>query len=245
MAAASPSARVTVGPSTASTQALAWDDGALTTHERATITGVLRRALIGWWRTIVPALLVGAVVLVCLVPAAFAAVTGAPLWLVGAATLPFTLALTGTASFAAAVARESLGGDRARLRAATRLDPVLGVVGAGLASASGAALAGPGSVPLVGAGLSAVVLFVSPLVLAYGSVRKRPGFAAIRGGLILAAYRPSWALSLLAMDCLGGFAVAASAGVLLLIVPAVLLVIATALVSDELREIDEPRGARP
>jgi hypothetical protein len=201
---------------------------------RLSLSALLRRATVGFWHEIVRALLVGLVTLVCSAPMVLATVAGAPVWLVGLATLPLAIALTGASSFATAIARD----ERASLRALGRIDPVLAVVGTLLAAVSGAALGAPGSFPLLGAALAAVLLLVSPFALEYGAVRQRSGFAAIRGGLILAAYRPSWTLSVLAIACLGGFAVAASAGVLMLVAPVFLLTVGAALIGAELADID-------
>jgi hypothetical protein len=88
--------------------------------------------------------------------------------------------------------------------------------------------------PLLGAAL----LLVAPSALAYGAVRGRRGWSALRGGLILAVYRPVWALTLVALGCLGGFAVVASAGVLAPAVPPLLLTIAATQTAALLDEID-------
>ena len=201
---------------------------------RLSLLALLRRAAVGFWHEIVRALLVGLVTLVCTAPVVLATAAGAPFWLVGLTGLPLALALTAAASFAAAIARD----ERASLRALGRIDPLLAVIGTVLAAVSGAALGAPGSFPLLGAALAAVLLLVSPLALGYGAVRQRRGVAAFRGGLILAAYRPSWTLSLLAIACLGGFAVAASAGVLMLVVPVLSLTIGATLIGTELADID-------
>lgn len=204
---------------------------------------MLRRALARFWREIVRSLIVGLVALLCTAPAVVATIAGAPFWLVGLAALPLALALTGAASFAATVARA----DRVTLRALGRVDPVLAIAGTLLSASAGAAFQGAGQLPLLGAALSALLLLVSPVALAYGAqssaAHERRGLAALRGGLILVAYRPGRALSLLALACIGGFAVAASAGVLMLVAPVAVLVIACVLVGAELDDIEAAQGS--
>lgn len=202
---------------------------------------LLRRAMVGYWHEIARALVVGLVVLVCTTPPVIMALWGATSWLVGLTCLPLALALTGAASFAATIAH----GNGVSARALARVDPVLAVLGTLLVVAAGAAFAGPGPLPLVGAALAALLLLVAPSVLAYGALRERRGLGALRGGLILVAYRPSWALSQLALACIGGFAIVASAGVLIVIVPVASLLICCTLVTALLREIDGTQNNLP
>jgi hypothetical protein len=110
--------------------------------------------------------------------------------------------------------------------------------------ASGALLEGGGALLVPGVLLSALLLLVVPFVLAYGAVRGRTGFSAWRGGLILVAYRPGTALTVLALNCIGGFVVVASLGVLGVFVPCFLLVFTCALVESQLRDIDARTGTR-
>ena len=84
---------------------------------------------------------------------------------------------------------------------------------------------------------------VLPSAFAYGAVRERHGLRALRGGLILVAMRPGWALTLAALGCLGGFAVAASGGVLLPVVPPLLLTIAATQTAELLGRVDELQRA--
>jgi hypothetical protein len=182
-----------------------------------------------FWHELPRTLAAGAVTLAAAAPLAAALLAGAPGWVAAAATLPVTVALTGLASFAAAVAR----GDGPRLSTLRRVDPVLAL----LLSAAGLALLAPwGVVP------AAAVLLAGPYALAYGAVRGRRGLAALRGGVILAAYRPAWALTLTALAVIAGFAAAASAGVLALVVAPLLLTIAARQTAALLGEIDTLQG---
>ena len=177
------------------------------------------------WHELPRTLAAGAVTLVAAAPLATAVLSGAPRWLAAAATLPVLLALTGVASFAAQVAR----GDAPALAALRRTDPVL----AALLSVAGLALLAPwGVLP------AAAVLIVGPYALAYGAVRGKRGPAALRGGVILAAYRPAWALTLTGLAVIAGFAAAASAGVLALVAAPLLLTIAARQTAALLAEID-------
>ncbi|MER7276504.1 hypothetical protein ABT369_18875 [Dactylosporangium sp. NPDC000244] len=161
------------------------------------------------------------------VPLGAALLTGAPGWVAAAATLPVTLALTGLAALTA--------GEDPRLAALLRVDPVL----AALLSVAGLALLAPwGVVP------AAAVLIVGPYALAYGAVRGKRGLAALRGGVILAAYRPAWALTLTGLTVLGAFAAAASAGVLALVAAPLLLTIAARQTAALLGEIDALQATR-
>jgi hypothetical protein len=182
-----------------------------------------------FWHELPRMLAAGAVTAATAAPLGAALLGGAPGWMAALATLPPSLALTGLAAFAAEVAR----GDAANLRTLLRLDPVLALI----LSAGGLALATPwGAVP------AAALLLVGPGALAYGAVRGRHGLAALRGGAILAAYRPSWTLTLTALGVLAGFAAAASAGVLAVAVLPLLLTIAAAQSAALLEEIDAVQG---
>lgn len=181
------------------------------------------------WHELPRALAAGAVTVVASAPLAASLLSGAPRWVAAAAVLPPALALTGVASFAAQVAR----GDGPSLAALRRVDPVLAL----LLSVAGLALLTPwGVVP------AAAVVIVGPYALAYGAVRGRLGLAAVRGGAILAAYRPAWALTLTGLSVLGLSAAAASVGVLGLVVAPLLLTIACCQTAALLGEIDAVQG---
>ncbi|WP_432972973.1 hypothetical protein [Dactylosporangium sp. CA-233914] len=123
--------------------------------------------------------------------------------------------------------------DGPRLAALRRVDPVLAL----LLSVAGLALIAPwGVVP------AAAALLVGPYALAYGAVRGKRGLAALRGGVILAAYRPAWALTLTGLTVIGAFIAAASAGVLALAVAPLLLTIAARQTSALLSQIDALQG---
>jgi hypothetical protein len=84
-----------------------------------------------------------------------------------------------------------------------------------------------------------------PLAFAYGAVRGRPGGAALRGGLVLAILRPDLAITQSAMAVLAGFAVIASAGALILCMPALVIVFACMAVTRDLERLgsrDAPSG---
>ncbi|WP_433204773.1 hypothetical protein ACQP00_36560 [Dactylosporangium sp. CS-047395] len=179
-----------------------------------------------FWHELPRNLTAGLVLGLSAVPLGAALLAGAPGWVAAAAVLPVTLALTGLAALTA---------DDRGLAALRRVDPVLAL----LLSVAGLALLAPwGVVP------AAAVLLVGPYALAYGAVRGRRGLAALRGGVILAAYRPAWALTLTALTVLGAFAAAASAGVLAPVVAPLLLTIAARQTTALLAEIDTLQGAR-
>lgn len=192
----------------------------------------LRRAAVLTWLELPRLLGAGVVLLASAVPLAVALLWAAPWWLAAAAALPPVLLLTGLSRIAADVA----DGRRARMRRLADVDPVLAVLllapvagGERLVAAGGGALAA-GCLLIAAAGLLAAPS------LAYGAVRGRRGVAAMRGGAILAVWRPGAALSLLSLGCLGAFAVVASAGVLALAVPALLATAGAVLVSAQLAE---------
>jgi hypothetical protein len=177
------------------------------------------------WQELPRTLAAGAVTLVSAAPLAASLIAGAPRVLAAAAVLPVMLALTGVAAFAAQVAR----GDEPSLATLRRVDPGLAL----LLSVAGSALLAPwGVVP------AAAVLIVGPYALAYGAVRGKRGPAALRGGVILAAYRPAWALTLTGLTVIAGFAAAASAGVLALVAAPLLLTVAARQTAALLAEID-------
>ncbi|GID32933.1 hypothetical protein [Paractinoplanes brasiliensis] len=185
-----------------------------------------------FWHELPRTLTAGALVLAASAPLAAALVSAAPGWMSAVALLPLTLALTAVASFAAPIAR----GDQASSSALRRIDPVLAL----LLSVAGLALIAPwGVVP------AAAVVIVGPYALAYGAVRGKRGLAAVRGGAILAAYRPSWALTSTALTVLAGFAAVASAGVLALVAAPLLLTLAARQTANLLAEIDARQVAVP
>ncbi|GIH21778.1 hypothetical protein Aph01nite_00880 [Acrocarpospora phusangensis] len=206
----------------------------------STLPWLVRRGALGFWHELPRSLVAGLAGLAAAVPLAAAMISGAPDWMIAAATVPPALALTGLARFAAAAAR----GEGPRLAMLREFDPVLAVLLAagvslawlGLASGGAAALAAT----LGGAGL----LLVFPYALAYGALRGRQGLAALRGGLILVAFRPSWAVTLVALGWLGGFAVAASAGVLAAVVLPLFLAVTAAQTIGLLDEIDALQSRR-
>jgi hypothetical protein len=200
----------------------------------ATLPWLVKRGALALWHELPRSFVGGALVLAAAVPFGAATVTGAPGWLIATTTMPVALALTGLAQVTAAAVR----GERARI---LRLDPALAVFIAGASSLAGLGLTAGGPAAVLGAAGAAALLLIVPLALAYGAVRGRSGLAAVRGGVILAAFRPSWALTLLALSVIGGFAIAASVGVLGLVVLPLLLAIAGSLVTAMLEDIDGGR----
>lgn len=198
---------------------------------------VLRGLRLGW-SELPRVLAAGALILAATVPLVLAWLTGAPGWLVATATLPVAVALTGLARFTAAL----VDGGVPRLRQLTRFDPALAAMLAGTASVTGFGLAAGGAWSVLGAVTGAGLVLVGPLALGYGSLRDRYGVGALRGGLILAGYRPLWVVTLVGLACLGGFAVAATAGVLALVVPPLLLIVTTTVVRQLLTEVDAAQG---
>ncbi len=163
---------------------------------------------------------------------------GVPWPLVALGALPACLYSTGVARYAAAVSR----GERPPVRVAFRLDLVLGCSIELAVLVTRALFAGGGALFVPAVVLAAVLLLVVPFVVAYGAVRGRTGFSAWRGGLILAAYRPGTSLSLLALNCIAGFAIIASLGVLGVVLPCYLFVFACAVVAGQLGDIDHRTG---
>lgn len=211
---------------------------AITVSHSVTLPWLVRRGLLALWSELPRWLVAGALTLAALLPLAVSWATHAPLWLLAVTSVPPALVGTGSARLAAATVR----GEAARPSLLLRVDPVLALGLAGLASLAGAmGTAGPAGA-VAGAGLGATVLVVAPYALAYGALRERAGLLALRGGLILVAYRPAWALTLLSLGVLAGFAVVASAGVLAFVVAPLLAVVATSIVAGLLDEIDSHGG---
>ncbi|CAN5164321.1 hypothetical protein BH09ACT5_BH09ACT5_03510 [soil metagenome] len=201
-----------------------------------TLPWLLKRAAVRTWGELPRAIGASAIIAASLVPAVIAGLT-AQWWLVAMATLPASLSLTGLARFAAIVQR----GDRPRLRDAVAVDPVLAVTITLVGTATWGLLSLP-ELRVAGCLVAAAALILVPYALSYGAVRARPGLAAWRGAVILTAYRPSWALTVLAVTLLGGFAIVASAGALGLVVPVILAVFSAGAVSHLLDVVDSQAG---
>jgi hypothetical protein len=204
----------------------------------ATLPWLVKRGVLVFWHELPRCIVAGAFGLAAAVPLVVAIVVAAPGWILAATTVPPALALTGLARFAAAVAR----GDGPRLAMLREIDPALALPLAGGVSLAGLGLASGGLAAPAGAVGVAALLLVFPYALAYGALRGRRGLRALRGGAILVAFRPSWAFTLVAMGCLGGFAVAASAGVLAAAVLPLLLSITASQTIGLLHEIDTIQG---
>jgi hypothetical protein len=205
----------------------------------APLPWLVKRGVLALWHELPRCLVAGALALTTAVPFAVAALAGTPGWLLAITTVPPALALTGLARLIAAVSRA----DGVAMRT-VRVDPVLAIALAGAASLAGGGLTTSGTAAIAGAALAAVLLLVGPLALAYGAARDRHGLRALRGGVILAAFRPSWTITLLALGCLGGFIVAASLGILAIVVLPLLFAIGSSLVTGLLEEIDTRSGSR-
>jgi hypothetical protein len=197
----------------------------------------LRRAAILTWLELPRVAVVGLLWIALAVPLV-SGLLGAPWLLVAFAALPSCLYATGLARFAAIIT----DGGRPRVRDAFQLDFVLGCTVEVAVVAVTALLAAGGAWTVPGALLTAVLLLVFPVALAYGAVRGRRGFSAWRGGLILVAFRPGSALTMLALNCIAGFVVVASLGILGVVVPCLLLVFACSTVGAHLDDIDRTSG---
>ena len=198
---------------------------------------LLRRAGVLTWFELPRVAAVGLLGILLAAPLA-TGLAGVPWPLVALAALPGCLYGTGLARFAAVIA----AGGRPRIRDAFRLDLVLGVtVELGVvASAALFSLGGPFTI--LASLLAALLVLVAPVAIAYSAVRGRRGLSAWRGGLILVAYRPGAALTLLALNCIAAFVVVASLGTLGLVIPCLLLFFACSTVSGYLDEIDRTSG---
>jgi hypothetical protein len=197
-----------------------------------------KRAVLVFWHELPRCVAAGAFGFAAAAPLVVAIVAAAPDWILAAATVPPALALTGLARFAAALAR----GDGPRLAMLRQIDPALALLLAGGVSLAGLGLASGGAAALAATVGAAGLLLVFPYALVYGALRGRYGLRALRGGAILVAFRPSWAFTLVALGWLGGFAVAASAGVLAAVVPLLLLAITAVQTIALLDQIDELQG---
>jgi hypothetical protein len=188
------------------------------------------------WSELPRVIAASAIAAVAWIPLVIAVAVGA-VALVPLAAVPAAVAASGFAQAVAPLAR----GERLRVRRMLRVDVLwtaLAVVAA--AAVTLAILADGGIVALaVGATVTATALVVLPLAAAYGALRDRRGLAALRGALVIAAVRPSVALSVLAVGVLSAFAVAATVGVLALAVPAIHVVYTAALAA---RVVDMVNG---
>jgi hypothetical protein len=199
----------------------------------ATLPWLLKRAGALTWFELPRVLAVGVIWLASFGPMVAAAGSGGAWWSIAIGGLPAALLLTGLTRFAAIVAR----GDRPRVRDVFRVDPVLGLSIVAVCSVAGLLL-GNGMTQSIGFIVAAVILLLLPYALAYGALRELGGLRTWRGALILVAYRPTWALTVLAFAFIGGFAIAATAGVLVVLVPGILAVFTSVLVGDMLDTID-------
>jgi hypothetical protein len=199
-----------------------------------TLPWLVRRSGVLLWGDLPRMLALGALVSAGDAPLVASVVLGQPL-LAAISALPAAIALTGAARMASAV----VAGDRPRVRAVFAIDPPL-VLSVAIAIGVGALLTMTGgAAAIVGDALAAVLVVVLPWVAGYAAVRRRPGLAAWRGGLVLVAYQPVWALTLCAFAVIGAFAVVASAGVFAVIVPPFLSLLGVAMCTVLLEEIDE------
>lgn len=204
-----------------------------------TLVGQLRRSAVMTWHELPRVIAACALWMLGTAPLVAAMITGLG-WLIALSTVPWALATTGLARFAVRV----WTGERAVVRDLLRVDALLALLLAVAVSLSGLALSTDGPAQVLGYALAALVAVVAPFALTYGAVRGRTGFGAIRGGAILVAYRPSAALTVLALGCIGAFAIAATVGALGVIVPCLLASFATAVVSGLLETIDSAEGGR-
>ncbi|GAA2231404.1 hypothetical protein N1031_07705 [Herbiconiux moechotypicola] len=204
-----------------------------------TLQAMLARSARRVWWELPRVLAVGALWAASLLPGVLSAVVAAPWWIVVIAIAPAFIGLTGVARYGALV----VTGGKPLVREALRLDLMLGLTLAAGAAVVAAVIAAGGAVMYAGFGIGAGVAVLAPLALAYGAVRERRGLTAWRGAIILAAYRPSTALTLLALGCLSGFAIVATAGVLVLVVPVLLAAFGAAAAGALLDEIDSAQAA--
>ncbi|GAA1011815.1 hypothetical protein Aple_013300 [Acrocarpospora pleiomorpha] len=206
----------------------------------ATLPWLVKSGVQACWHELPRCLAAGVFGLAAAVPLLVAILAAAPTWMLAAATVPIALALTGLARFAAALAC----GDGPRLAMLRQVDPALALLLAAGVSLAGFGLASGGAAALAATLGAAGLLLVFPYSLVYGALRGRYGLQALRGGAILVAYRPSWAFTLVGLGWLGGFAVAASTGVLAVVVLPLLLAITATQTLALLGEIDELQGSR-
>jgi hypothetical protein len=197
-----------------------------------------RTAVLTWFE--LPRVVVAGLLWIALAVPVVTGLFSVPWFLVALAALPSCLYATGLVRFAAIISR----GERPAVRDAFSIDVVLGLSIAAAVFAASALLAGGRALIIPGVLLTALLLLVVPLVLAYGAVRGRTGFAAWRGGLVLVAFRPGSALTLLSLNCVAAFAVVASLGALGVFVPCYLFGYACAIVAGQLDELDSSSGTQ-
>ena len=154
-------------------------------------------------------------------------------------SLPFLVATTAMFGVSAAVADGSPVGRHVL----SRTDPGLALVAWCLGLAIEFLLTVGDAGVVAASAIGAVGTLTMPLAFAYGAVRDRRGSAALRGGLVLAILRPDLAITLSAMAVLAGFAVIASAGALVLCMPALVMVFACMAVTRDLERLGS-RDAR-
>ncbi|MCI0157734.1 hypothetical protein KNO15_13620 [Leifsonia shinshuensis] len=207
-----------------------------TTHSLPTagMPLLLKTAAVATWHELPRVVALGLLSLVAAVPLVLSLLFAAPPWISGAASAPLALLATGLSAYAAAIAR----GEKPTLRDGLRLDPVLGLSLGVAATLLAEGIALGGGVAITATVLAAAVLVLAPYALAYAAVRGRRGLTAWRGAAILVAFRPGAALTVLALCCIGGFAVVASAGTLAVVLPCILSVFTCSVVGDELETID-------
>ncbi|HEX4444166.1 MAG TPA: hypothetical protein VHZ81_11390 [Galbitalea sp.] len=199
----------------------------------------LRRMAVLTWLELPRVVAVGLVWILLALPM-LTGLLGVPWYLVALAALPSCLYATGLARFAAIISR----GERPTIRDAFRVDALLGLTVEVGVFASSALLSDGRALIIPGVLLTALLLVIVPFALSYGAVRERTGFSAWRGGLILVAYRPGTAITVLALNCIGGFVVVASLGVLGVFVPCFLAVFSCALVGAQLNDIHARTGTQ-
>lgn len=194
----------------------------LTTHDESeSYWRMLRRTVQLIADELPTAILVNVLVVVLVTPTGIAVASASPWWIVAISTIPICIYSTGIAAFARLV----MEGARARLRDALKLDVVAGGVLAASVVVSFALVNGPGAFRILGCFVIAIILMTAPLAIASSaSVEKHVGIRAWRAGVLLAAFRPSAAISLAAMSVLALSAIVISAGALALALPSTVAV---------------------
>jgi hypothetical protein len=143
-------------------------------------------------------------------------------WLIALAALPVLIGTTGLFGSLA----ESTRGGSVRVPGPDRFDVSL----AGLAWVWLLAIAwglGGGPVGVVASSiLGAFGVLALPLALAYSAVTHRQGPTALRGAVIVGILQPGLTVTLAGGTCLAAFACVASAGTLLVVAPALVVLMA-------------------
>lgn len=186
--------------------------------ERVVLASPLRQASVRVWQELPGVALVSAIAAAACLPV-FAAMALGALAFAPLAVIPAAAGLSGLVQAVVPAAQ----GERVRVRAFARIDPVWVALAVVVSSLVLLPLAvGPTPVAIGAAGVAgAAGLLLMPLAAAYGAVRGRRGLAALRGAAVIAAVRPSVALCVAAVGVLCAFGVAATAGVLVLVLPAI------------------------